>query len=105
MNTAPTLQNPAAPPAAGATAEMESLLGDIRSSWSSVSALPGEVKTIRDSSERLATDLKDLRRIVASRNAMVADRQARRTGQVSDACARHVASTFIIHCERSDKLD
>jgi hypothetical protein len=24
---------------------------------------------------------------------------------VSDDCARHLAATFIVHCERSDKLD
>jgi hypothetical protein len=26
-------------------------------------------------------------------------------GQVSEGCARHMASAFIVHCERSDKLD
>src|SRR5204862_5600625 len=67
-----------------------------------VSALPSEVKTLREGTDKLATDVKDVRRQLASRNLTPAPH---RRGVVSDDCARYLAGTFIIHCERSDKLD
>ena len=94
MNTPTT--DLATPPAAGAPDEMQSLFTDIRSSWSTVSALPNEVAT-------LASDLRDVRRTLAARP--ISDPRPRQRGQVSEDCARHIASTFILHCERSDKLD
>jgi HK97 family phage major capsid protein len=84
------------------TTEMQGLLTEIRTGWGTVSTLPGEFKTLRESSDRLSTDLKDVRRQLASRFTMPG---RRRHGAVSDECARHLASTFIMHCERSDKLD
>lgn len=84
------------------TAEIQGLLTEIKSGWAGVSALPAEVKALREGSDRLATDLKDVRRQLASRHGALAPRRA---GQVSEGCARHVASVFIVHCERSDKLD
>jgi HK97 family phage major capsid protein len=82
--------------------EMENLLTDIQGKWSGVSVLPAEVKTLREGTDKLAGELKDVRRQLMSRLATPAPR---RRGIVSDACARHLASTFILHCERSDKLD
>jgi HK97 family phage major capsid protein len=84
------------------TAEIQGLLSEIKTGWSGVSALPAEVKALREGSDRLATDLKDVRRQLASRQTVLAPR---RVGQVSEGCARHMASVFIVHCERSDKLD
>lgn len=84
------------------TGEIQSLLTEIKGGWAGVSALPAEVKALREGTDKVATDLKDVRRQLASRQAFVAPRRA---GQVSDSCARHIASSFIIHCERSDKLD
>jgi len=84
------------------TMEIESLLTEIKAGWSGVSGLPAEVKALREGADKLASDLKDVRRQVASRHGAPA---ARRRGAVSDECARHLASTFILHCERSDKLD
>jgi len=84
------------------TKEIQNLLGEIKTGWSGVSALPAEVKTLREGTDKMATELKDVRRQLASRySAPVPHRR----GAVSDDCARHLASTFIIHCERSDKLD
>jgi HK97 family phage major capsid protein len=82
--------------------EIESLLTEIKTGWSGVSTLPAEVKTLREGNDRLATDLKEVRRQLASRHATPAPR---RCGVVSDDCARHLAASFIAHCERSDKLD
>ena len=84
------------------TTEIQNLLTEIKGGWGGVSALPGEVKALREGSDKVATDLKDVRRQLASRQGFVAPRRA---GQVSEGCARHVASAFIAHCERSDKLD
>jgi HK97 family phage major capsid protein len=84
------------------TAEIQSLLTEIKTGWSGVSALPAEVKTLREGSDKLATDIKEVRRQLALRQTIVAPR---RMGQVSEGCARHMASQFILHCERSDRLD
>ena len=84
------------------TAEIQNLLTEIKSGWSGVSALPAEVKALREGGEKLATDLKDVRRQLTSRQCLAAPRGR---GVVSEDCARHLAATFIAHCERSDKLD
>jgi len=84
------------------TTEIQSLLTEIKGGWAGVSTLPAEVKTLREGTDRLATDLKEVRRQLASRQTVMAPRRA---GQVSEGCARHIASAFIAHCERSDKLD
>jgi HK97 family phage major capsid protein len=84
------------------TAEIQNLLGEIKTGWSGVSALPAEVKALREGNDRLSGDLKDVRRQLASRQSVVSPR---RHGQVSEGCARYMASLFIAHCERSDKLD
>ena len=82
------------------TTEIENLLTEIKGGWSGVSGLPAEVKSLREGTEKLGSDLKDVRRQLAGRHGMQAPR---RRGVVSDDCARHLASTFIVHCERSDK--
>jgi len=84
------------------TTEIQTLLTEIKTGWSGVSVLPAEVKTLREGTDKLAGDLKDVRRQLASRQTVLG---ARRAGQVSEGCARHMASAFIAHCERSDKLD
>lgn len=57
---------------------------------------------MRDSVASLGADVKDVRRQMALRYAAAPPRPR---GGVSDECARHVMSTFILHCERSDKMD
>jgi HK97 family phage major capsid protein len=84
------------------TAEIQGLLTEIKAGWSGVSVLPTEFKTLRESTEKLGSDVKEVRRQLACGHGV---RAPRRHGVVSDECARHVASTFIVHCERSDKLD
>src|SRR4051794_4880343 len=84
------------------TMEIQNLLGEIKTGWSGVSGLPAELKTLREGNEKLASDFKDVRRQLASRHGLAAPH---RRGVVSDECSRHLAGSFIIHCERSDKLD
>ena len=82
--------------------EFQTIMGEVRGSWAGLTALPGEVKSLREGSERMAGELKDLRRSLVGRPAA---QSARVRGVVSEDCARHLASSFILHCERSDKLD
>jgi HK97 family phage major capsid protein len=84
------------------TTEIQNLLTEMKAGWGGVSALPAEFKGLRDGTEKLASDLKEVRRQVASRHGAAG---ARRRGVVTDDCARHLAATFIAHCDRSDKLD
>lgn len=84
------------------TTEIQGLLTEIKTGWSGVSALPAEVKALREGADKMGNDLKDVRRQLASR---LAAPRLRRNGVVSDECARFLAATFIAHCERSDKLD
>jgi HK97 family phage major capsid protein len=83
------------------TVEIENLLTEIKGGWSGVSALPAEVKSLREGADKLTNDVKEVRRQLASRPLVMS---ARKVGQVSDPCARHLASAFIAHCERSDML-
>jgi len=76
-------------------AEMQSLLTEIKSGWSGVSQLPAEVG-------KLSGEMKEVRRALANR---AGPRPRRLEGQVSDDCARHMAASFILHCERSGKLE
>jgi len=84
------------------TQESHGLLTEIKTGWSGVSVLPAEVKTLREGSDKMAMELKDVRRQLAARYSAPTPH---RRGAVSDDCARHLASTFIVHCERSDKLN
>ena len=77
--------------------EIQSLLTEIKGGWAGVSALPTEVKALREGADKLATDLKDVRRQLASRQTVLAPRGA---GQVSEGCARHMASAFIVQTKQ-----
>jgi HK97 family phage major capsid protein len=84
------------------TVEIQNLLTEIKGGWAGVSTLPVEVKALREGAERMSTELRDVRRQLVGRHGAPV---ARRRGMVSDECARHLASAFILHCERSDKLE
>src|SRR5260370_1016698 len=71
------------------TTEIQSLLTEIKGGWAGVSTLPAEVKTLRGGNDKLVTDLKDVRRQLASRQTVMAHS---RVGQVSEGCAGHVSS-------------
>src|SRR5579859_3597866 len=82
--------------------EVKNLLTEMRGNWATVSGLPAEVKTLREGAEKAAAELKEVRRQLTLRRALA---MPRRHGQVSDECASFLASSFILHCERSDKLE
>ena len=106
MNDTPPIETPVQPPAPAASdpqlPDFHSMVGEIRGAWSAIRVLPGEFKTLRDGADKLAGDLRDVRRQLAARHSALATRCR---GQVSDECARHLAAQFIVHCERSDKLE
>jgi HK97 family phage major capsid protein len=86
------------------TAEMETLLAEVKAGWGNVSVLPDEVTRLRESNARMETELKDMRRLVASRAGGPLT-VARRSGEVSVDCARALGSIFILHCANSGKLE
>ncbi|HWQ90754.1 MAG TPA: phage major capsid protein [Clostridia bacterium] len=83
-------------------AEMETLLKEIKTGWSGLSGLPNDLKGLKGDLDKLTGEVKDVRRTLATRGTVM---PVRPRGQVSDDCARHLAATFIAHCERSGKLE
>ncbi|HZR19148.1 MAG TPA: phage major capsid protein [Verrucomicrobiae bacterium] len=106
MNDTTTVETPGAAPELAQPdiqlAEFQTVLGEIRGAWSTISALPAEVQTLRSDAEKLSGDLREVRRGLLNRSGL---RSPRPRGQVSEECARHLAAQFIIQCERSDKLE
>jgi HK97 family phage major capsid protein len=83
--------------------EFQGLLGEIKGAWGEIRQLPAGFKSLQDDQAALRQNFTDVRRALASRAG--ADPRPRPTGCVSDDCARHLAATFIAHCEKSGKLD
>src|SRR6516165_8387303 len=106
MNNTATVENAGTAPATttpeGQVAELESVVNEIRGAWSEIRALPAEVKTLKEGTDKLSGDLREVRRGLLTRAAAGAPRPR---GGVSEECARHLAGQFIVHCERSDKLE
>src|SRR5579859_7987983 len=107
MNNSPTLETPTAPASLPETAEeqlteLRSVVGEIRGAWTGLSALPAEVKALKEGASQFAGELRELRRNLLSRPGLAGPRPR---GQVSEGCARHMAAQFIVQCERSDKLE
>src|SRR6266404_5331430 len=94
MNTAPSELT------ADQTKDFENMLTDIRGGWSAVKSLPAMFKGLQADNARLTQDLAAVRRSLVSHSAF-----QRSPGSVSDDCARSVAAAFILHCERSGKLE
>src|SRR5262249_1980426 len=86
------------------THELQTLLTEVKSDCAQIKALPETFKTLQDQTGQLQEDMTDVRRLLASRSA-AAQCGTRPAGRVSDQCARHIASAFILHCDKSDKLD
>jgi HK97 family phage major capsid protein len=83
--------------------EFQSLLGDIQGGWDELKTLPGALRTVQDDAAQLRQQLGDVRRLVAARGG--AGARSRPAGRVSEECARELASAYILHCARSDKLE
>lgn len=84
--------------------EFQSILGELKGGWEELKHLPGTLKNVQGETIELKQHVSELRRVVASRSGRGAGR-TRGHGLVSDDCARHLAAQFIVHCERSDKLE
>jgi HK97 family phage major capsid protein len=82
--------------------EFQDILGELKSSWADVKGLPGTFKALQDETAQLKQHVCEARRLMLGRTSTA---RLRAQGSVSDECARHLAAQFIIHCERSDKLD
>src|SRR5438105_2533571 len=82
--------------------EFQGILGEIKGGWSEMKNLPVTFKSLQDENTRLQQHMTDVRRLMASRHSTPG---VRRPGLVSDECARHLAAQFVVHCEKSDKLE
>ena len=83
--------------------EFQGILGEVKGGWSQIKDLPATFRSLQDETARLQHEFNDVRRLIAGRSH--GSSQSRRPGTVSDDCARHLAAHFIVHCEKSDKLD
>src|SRR5258705_4599544 len=82
--------------------EFQGILGEIKGDWSGIKNLPATFKSLQDENTRLQQHMTDVRRLMATRHSTPG---TRRPGLVTDECARHLAAQFVVHCERSDKLE
>ena len=85
------------------TTELETALTEFQSGWAQIKSLPATVQALQSEAAQVRQQLTDTRRLMAStRNTQHAIRPH---GLVTDDCARHFAAAFIVHCERSNKLE
>ena len=82
--------------------EFQGILGELKGGWGEIKNLPATFKSLQDEDAQLQQHITEVRRSLATRNSSPVTRHR---GQVSDECARHLAATFIVHCERSGKLE
>ena len=95
MSTTTAPQNPnTAALDASDEKEFETVLAELK-------AVPTALKTVQDEQAQLRQQLADTRRARLGRTSS----GPRRSGEVSPECARHLAAHFIVHCERSGKLE
>jgi HK97 family phage major capsid protein len=87
--------------------EFQGILGELQSGWNEIKNLPATFKSAQNENAELKQQLTDVRRLLATGcpTGRSASRAARRPGVVSDDCAQHLAAAFIVHCERSGKLE
>jgi len=82
--------------------EFETILGEMKGGWAEIKALPATFKTLQDETAQMAQQMKEVRRVMASRGS--ANPRTRTPGLVSDECARHLAAQLVVHCHKSDRL-
>ncbi len=83
-------------------ADFDGALRDFHQRWPDFQALPEKVKSVETECAQLQQHLATLRRATALRAGGVI---ARPRGMVSEDCARHLAATFVAHCNRSGTLE
>ena len=83
--------------------EMKELLTDVKQRWGGVAGLPEEVGKLRGTTEKLEQEVREVRRLVAGRGGSRGG--PRPAGGVTRECAESIAAHFILHVERSGKLE
>lgn len=83
--------------------EFQGILGEIKGGWADIKALPATFKSLQDDTAQFKQHLDEVRRLVVARAPSSPVR--RPAGGVSDSCARHLAAQFVVHCEKSGKLE
>ncbi len=81
--------------------EFQGILGEMKGAWSELRGLPAGLRELRQENDQIKQQLGEARRAALARTVSA----SRACGSVSEACARHLAATFIAHCERSGKLE
>ena len=84
------------------TQEFQTILGEMKGGWAEIRALPATFKTLQDDNAKFAQQLKDVRRLVASR--ITSNPRTRSPGLVSEECSKHLAAQLVVHCHKSDRL-
>src|SRR5436305_6573392 len=82
--------------------EFQGILGELQGGWGEIKNLPATLKSVQSENAELKQQFTDVRRLLATRHASPVTRHSK---QVSDECAQHLAAAFIVHCERSGKLE
>jgi HK97 family phage major capsid protein len=100
--TQATQTHPGAPLSEQQLAEFDVALRDFRQRWPDFQSLPDKIKGIEAEGAQMQQQLTALRRQSASRAGSPC---ARATGSVSEECARHLAATFVAHCEKSGTIE
>ena len=83
--------------------EFQMILGEMKGGWAELKGLPTACKSLQDENTQLKQQMTDVRRLMVARASQAPRVRAR--GLVSDDCAQHLSAHFILHCERSGKLD
>ena len=83
--------------------EFQGILGEMKGGWAELKGLPTTFKSLQDENTQLKQQMNDVRRLMAARASH--SPRVRTPGLVSDDCARHLSAHFILHCERSGKLE
>jgi HK97 family phage major capsid protein len=105
MNTNTSLESSVAPAPSteDQIRELQSSIAQIQTRWPDIESFPAALRSLEDQTARLAGQLADLRRSQLTRAVM--STAPRLPGQVSEDCARGIASAFILHCGKSDMLE
>ncbi len=83
--------------------EFQGILGEMKGGWAELKGLPTTFRALQDESAHLKQQMTDVRRLLAARASQPS--RVRTPGLVSDDCARQLSAHFILHCERSGKLE
>jgi HK97 family phage major capsid protein len=83
--------------------EFQTILGEMKGGWAELRGLPTACKSLQDENTQLKQQMTDVRRLMAARASQAP--RVRAPGLVSDDCAQHLSAHFILHCERSGKLE